>query len=349
MRVGLLTLGDWCADPVTGTRSTQSDRHRSLVEQAVVAEAAGFTSVHLGEHHFNEYILSSPHVVLAAIAERTTTLRLSNGVALAANRDPVLVAEEYATLDVLSGGRVEPCVGRGTLFPDVYAGFGQDERDSKAQYAEHVELIHRLWTEEHVTWEGRFRAPLRDVTVYPRPVQSPPPMWVGAGLSPESVDLAARLGCWLMLPTVFGTWQQFRPVVDRYIQQWEANGHDPAARRIGACSHCFVGRDHERIREQWAPRYLHYLRSVVEWQHASAHRSGLHPSAFPVHDFDTMAATIAIAGSPDHVIQRMAEARDALSLDTHILMFDMGGMPHADVVAAIELAGSEVVPEVARW
>jgi alkanesulfonate monooxygenase SsuD/methylene tetrahydromethanopterin reductase-like flavin-dependent oxidoreductase (luciferase family) len=349
MRVGVLTLGDWCADPVTGTRASQADRHRSLVEQAVLAEQAGFASIHLGEHHFNEYILSSPHVVLAAIAERTTTLRLSNGVALAANRDPVLFAEEYATLDVLSGGRVEPCVGRGTLFPDVYLGFGQDEHHSKAQYAEHVELIHRLWTEEHVTWSGTYRAPLHDATVYPRPVQSPPPMWVGAGLSPESVDLAARLGCWLMLPTVFGTWQHFRPVVDRYIEQWEANGHDPAARRIGACSHCFIGHDHQRTRDRWAPRYLHYLQSVVDWQQASARRAGLQPSSFPLHDFDTMAATIAIAGSPDHVLERMAEARDLLYLDTHILMFDMGGTPHLEVTEAIQLFGETIVPTVTDW
>lgn len=117
MQVGLLSLGDLITDPVTGRRATPAERHRSLVEQAVLAEQVGFTSVHLGEHHFCEYILSSPAIVLAAIAERTSTMRLSTGVTLGVHNDPVRVAEDYATVDLLSGGRVEPVIGRGTFFP----------------------------------------------------------------------------------------------------------------------------------------------------------------------------------------------------------------------------------------
>lgn len=346
MHYGLLTLGDLCTDPVTGHRASPAQRHGQIVDEAVLAESCGFESVHLGEHHFSEYIMSAPPVVLGAIAARTSTLRLSTGVALAANLDPVRVAEDYATVDALSNGRVEPVFGRGTLFPDVYTGFGQDEDTAKQRFAEHVELIHRLWTDEHVTWTGTFRAPLTDVTVHPRPAQQPrPPIWIGAGLSVESVDLAARLGCWLMLPTVFGTWPMFRPMVDRYIEQWEANGHDPADRRIGCCSHFFVAADSADAKRRWAPRYLHYLESVIRWQQASAQRAGATVGRFPLHDFDTMNRTIAICGSPAEVVDRMGEAREALRLDTHILMFDMGGIPDAELFAAIELAGSEVLPQ----
>jgi alkanesulfonate monooxygenase SsuD/methylene tetrahydromethanopterin reductase-like flavin-dependent oxidoreductase (luciferase family) len=347
MHVGLLTLGDLCTDPVSGRRATPAERHRQLVEEAVLAEQVGFEAVHLGEHHFNDYILSSPAVVLAAIAERTTTLRLSNGVALAANLDPVRVAEDYATVDVLSGGRVEPCFGRGTLFPDVYDGFGQLEADAKERFAENLELVQRLWTSERVTWSGRFRAPLRDATVNPRPVQSPPPIWIGAGLSVESVDLAARLGCRLMLPTVFGSWSMFRPIVDRYIEQWEANGRDPADRRIGACTHAFVAHDSADAKRRWAPRYMHYLESVIAWQRSSAERAGKEIGGFPLKDFDTMISTIAICGSPAEVVDRMGEAREQLSLDTHILMLDMGGIGDDELFPAIELLGSEVLPQLA--
>lgn len=348
MDVGLLTLGDLCTDPSTGRRATPAERHAQIVDEAVLAEHCGFTSVHLGEHHFSEYILSAPTVVLGAIAARTTTIRLSNGVALAANLDPVRIAEDYATIDALSDGRVEPCFGRGTLFPDVYTGFGQDESTAKERFAENVELVHRLWTEERVTWDGRFRAPLVDATVHPRPTQRPrPPIWIGAGISVESVDLAARLGCWLMLPTVFGTWPMFRGVVDRYIEQWEANGHDPADRRIGCCSHAFVARDSADARRRWAPRYLHYLESVIAWQQASAARAGTPVARFPLHDFDTMASTIAICGSPAEVVDRMGQAREMLRLDTHLLMFDMGGIPDDELFAAIELAGADVLPQVA--
>jgi alkanesulfonate monooxygenase SsuD/methylene tetrahydromethanopterin reductase-like flavin-dependent oxidoreductase (luciferase family) len=346
MHVGLLTLGDLCTDPVTGRRPTPAQRHRQLVDQAALAESVGFESVHLGEHHFNDYILSSPPVVLAAIAERTATLRLSNGVALAANLDPVRVAEDYATVDVLSNGRVEPCFGRGTLFPDVYDGFGQCESDAKDRFAENVELVQRLWSEEQVTWQGDFRAPLRQATVHPRPVQSPPPIWIGAGMSVESIDLAARLGCRLMLPTVFGAWPMFRPIVDRFVEQWERHGHDPAARRIGACSHAFVARDSTDAKRRWAPRYLHYLQSVIDWQRSSAERAGAWFANFPLKDFETMISTIAICGSPAEVVDRMGEARELLHLDTHILMFDMGGIGDDELFPAIELIGAEVLPQL---
>jgi len=347
MHIGLLTLGDHLTDPVTGHCPTPAQKHRSIVEEAVLAEQCGFESVHLGEHHFSDYILSSPTVVLAAIAERTTTMRLSNGVALAANLDPVRMAEDYATIDALSAGRAEPCFGRGTLFPDVYDNFGQDEASAKERFAENVELILRLWTEESVSWSGTFRAPLHAATVQPRPTQTPhPPVWIGAGMSPESIDLAARLGCRLMLPTVFGTWPMFRPVVDRYIELWEHYGHDPADRRIGACSHYFVAADADDARRRWAPRYMRYLQAVIDWQAASAARVGQPPSNFPLHDFDTMNRTIAICGSPAEVVDRIGQAKEALGIDTHILKLDMGGIPDDELFAAIELTGAEVIPQV---
>jgi alkanesulfonate monooxygenase SsuD/methylene tetrahydromethanopterin reductase-like flavin-dependent oxidoreductase (luciferase family) len=345
MHVGLLTLGDWLADPVTGQHRTPAQRHRSIVEQAVRAEAAGFSSVHLGEHHGSEYILSSPAVVLAAIAERTRTVRLSNGVALAANLDPVRVAEDYATVDALSGGRVEPCFGRGTIYPHVYAMFGQDEASANDRFAENVELIHRIWTTERVTWAGRFRTPLDDVAIHPRPTQ-PPFMWIGGGWSPASSDLAARLGCGLILPTVVGTWEQHRRIVDAYCERWEHYGHPVSARRIGACSHAFVGRDRAATRARWAPRYLHYLSSVTEWIRDSAAAVGREPTALPILDFETMVSTVSICGSPAEVVDRMGRAREVLSLDTHLLMLDMGGTPDDELFEAIDLCGAEVLPNL---
>lgn len=345
MHVGLLTLGDHLTDPVTGTRQTAAERHRSLVEQAVVAEAAGFTSVHLGEHHFCDYILSSPPVVLAAIAERTTTLRLSTGVTLGANLDPVRVAEDYATVDVLSNGRVEPVLGRGTFFPHTFRTFGQDPAAAKEVFAEHAELLVRLWTEENVHWEGRHHIPLHGVTTHPRPVQQPrPTMWIGAGSSLDSIDLAARLGLWLMLPTVFGTPEQFRPIVDRYLEQWDANGHDPAARRIGCCSHAWVHPDAATARREWEPRYRAYVEWVNELFRVSTGRTTANPLAEPDFDFDERCRTIAVCGSPAQVADRMAHVAELLHLDTYLLMFDMGGMPFADIARTIELVGSDVIP-----
>ena len=344
MDIGVLSLGDWLTDPISGIRQTQRERHRSIVTHAAIAEAAGFTSFHIGEHHFSNYIVSSPPVVLAAIAEHTSTLRLSNGVALAANLDPVRVAEDYATLDLISDGRVEPCFGRGTFFPGVYTNFGQEERHAKARFAESVELICRLWTETDVEWTGQHRSPLHRATVQPRPLQLPrPPVWLGAGTSPDSIDLAARLGLWLMLPTVFGTPEMFVSMVERYERKWEEFGHDPADRRIGCCSHAHLAATTEQARAEWEARYLHYFASVLAWQKESAAVAGVEFPNFPLQDFDTMCATIALCGSPEHVAERMAEFRELLHLDTHLLMFDLGGLPHDDVTAQLDLAGSELL------
>ena len=346
MDVGLLSLGDLITDPVSGVRRTHAERHRNLVEQAIVAEEAGFRSIHLGEHHFCDYILSSPAVVLSAIAERTTTLRLSTGVALGVNNDAVRLAEDYTTVDVLSGGRVEPCVGRGTFFPHTFDGFGQNPSKAKDMFAENLEILVQAWEGDSVTWSGKIRAPLRALTINPRPVQQPrPPIWAGVGASADSIDLAARLGLWLMLPTVFGTIDMFRKAVDLYDARWEHYGHDPAGKRIGCCTHTFVHRDSARARSIWEPRYRAYIEWVNELTRLS---SGGRSPGLGGFDFDTLISNTAMCGSPAEVIDRMGRIRETLRLDTQILMFDMGGMPAVELFECIGLVGSDIIPAVAR-
>jgi alkanesulfonate monooxygenase SsuD/methylene tetrahydromethanopterin reductase-like flavin-dependent oxidoreductase (luciferase family) len=238
MREGLLILGDHLADPHTGYKSSHSARHRQIVELGVRAEQLGFDSVWLGEHHLCDYILSSPPVVLAAIGERTSRLRLGTGVTLLGSLDPVRAAEDYATLDVLSQGRVEVVTGRGIL-RRTYGDFGLDPSRSREIYDEHVELLLELWTREELHWRGRFRSPLEGITVKPLPHQKPhPPLWIGGGSSYDSVDLAARLGLRLMLPSVFAPPEAFAPHVERYRERYLAAGHDPARMQVlGAPSH----------------------------------------------------------------------------------------------------------------
>jgi alkanesulfonate monooxygenase SsuD/methylene tetrahydromethanopterin reductase-like flavin-dependent oxidoreductase (luciferase family) len=344
MHVGLLSLGDLITDPVTGERRTHAQRHRNLVDQAVAAEAVGFHSIHLGEHHFCDYILSAPPVVLAAIAERTTTLRLSTGVALGVNLDPIRIAEDYATVDVLSGGRVEPCIGRGTFFPHTYDVFGQDATHAKDMFAEHLEILVNVWEHEQVSWSGTHHSPLSNVTVMPRPVQTPrPPIWAGVGASADSIDLAARLGLWIMLPTVFGTIDMFRRAVDYYEARWDHYGHPAEAKRIGCCTHTYIHESSQRAREIWEPRY----RAYIEWvNHLQMKSSGGTNPGLGGFDFETLIANTAMCGSPQQIIDRMGQIKEALHLDTQLLMFDMGGLPDAELFEAIELTGKEVIPTI---
>ncbi len=344
MDLGLLTLGDLITDPLTGRRRTHAERHRNFVDQAVLAEQVGFTSFHVGEHHFCDYISSSPPVVLAAIAERTTTLRLSTGVTLGVNLDPVRLAEDYATVDVLSGGRCEPCIGRGTFFPHTFAGFGQDPRTAHQVFAEHLELLLQLWTDDEVHWSGSFRTPLDGHTTTPRPVQRPrPPVWLGAGASATSVELAARLGLWLMLPTVFGTPEHFVPMVELYEQRWAEHGHDPAQRRIGCVSHAFVDRDSAAAKRRWEPRYRAYIEWVNDLQSRSSEGRNRGLGGF---DFEALCRATALCGSPAEVLDRMGRIQELLHLDTHVMMCDMGGMPDDELFATIELFGSDLLPTV---
>ena len=338
MEIGLLSLGDLLDDPVTGVRLTPAQRHRSLVDQAVTAEAVGLHAVHLGEHHACDYVLSAPPVVLAAIGERTSTLRLSTGVTLAANLDPVRVAEDYATVDALSDGRVEIVAGRGNAFRHTYELFGQDPDDARRRFDEAVELLLRLLREEDVTWTGETRAPLDGVTVHPRPTGELP-VWVGGGLSPESAALAARLGCPIMLPSVFAAPEVFAPAAEAYRTAWTESGRDPADAVVGACCHMWIAPTSAGAREAFLPRYARYWGFVDELIRAS--------SGFSMHpDPEAFLDGPAIVGSPAEVVDRLGRWRELLGVDRQICMFDLGGMPLADVLASIELLGSEVLPQL---
>lgn len=337
--IGLLTLGDRLADPNTGALRTEAERHRSIVEEAVLAEQLGFHSVHLGEHHGNDYMLAAPPVALAAIGERTENLVLSTGVTLMATLDPVRAAEDYSTLDVLTGGRAEIVAGRGSFFQKTFPIFGLDAADSAELFAENVELLKRLLTEEDVWWEGKFRTPLEGVTLRPRPIGDLP-VWIGGGASLRTIDLAARLGCPLMLPSVFAPPDQFIPVVDHYLEQWEAAGHgtDPI---IGACCHCHVAPTSEAAKTRFAVWYEHY------WSWVQDLIIDFTPQAKRLpFDIDELFAGPAIVGSPAEVVDRIGQWTEKLQLSRHIFMFDLGGIPDPDLYASMELFGSDVVAQL---
>lgn len=345
LEIGLLSLGDCLADPATGVRPSPAERHRAIVDEAVHAEALGFDSVWLGEHHFCDYVLAAPPVVLAAIAARTERVRLGTGVTLLANLDPVRVAEDYATLDAIANGRVELVAGRGIL-AETYEAFGQKTDESRERFRENLLLLRRLWSETEVTWSGRFRAPLDAVTVEPRPVQAPhPPIWVGGGSSLHSVDLAAEQGLPLMLPSVLAPALDFAPLVERYRQRFAAAGHDPAGARVGCCHHVHVAPDSQSARERWRPYYLNYLGFVDRvW----SRRELIHARAKVELDYERLLAGVAICGSPAEVVDRIGVAREALGLDVHLAMFDLGGLPPAEVARAMDLYAADVAPHLRR-
>lgn len=345
MKFHIMSLGDHVTDPVTGVRPTVAQRHHTLVESAVRAEAAGFAGVNVGEHHGIEYTFSAPPVLLSAIASRTRTLRLGTAVTLLANLDALRIAEDYATLDVLSGGRAELVAGRGNFFASTYTLFGQTVEESRDRFTENAELLSQLWTGEPVHWSGRFRPSVNGEQLQPPPVQAERDvMWIGGGSSLDSVELAARLGWKLMLPSAFGNPLHFTKVVDHYLEKWAEYGHawEP---EIGAGWHVWVGRDGEGARAAWEPRY----RAYHEWMQGLL--AVVNPE-IPAHnarpfDFDWLTTTgPAVVGSPDEVVDRIGTLSEQLKVTTHLLYMDMGGMPDAALFEAVDLVGDKVIPQL---
>jgi alkanesulfonate monooxygenase SsuD/methylene tetrahydromethanopterin reductase-like flavin-dependent oxidoreductase (luciferase family) len=345
VKFNVMSLGDHVTDPVTGQRPTAAQRHATMVESAVRAEAAGFHGVNVGEHHGIEYISSAPPVLLAAIAARTSTLRLGTAVTLLANLDALRVAEDYATLDVVSGGRAELVAGRGNFFASTYTLFGQSVDESRDRFAENAELLSLLWSGEPVTWSGRFRAPVNGERLQPPPLQPERDvMWVGGGSSADSIELAARLGWKLMLPSAFGNPDFFVPVVELYRERWRAHGHEHEP-EIGAGWHLWVGADSRAARATWEPRY----RAYHEWMQQLL--AVVNPEV-PAHqarpfDFGWLTTTgPAIVGSPDEVVDRIGRLSDRLGVTTHLVYMDMGGVPDAELADAIDLMGDKVLPQL---
>jgi alkanesulfonate monooxygenase SsuD/methylene tetrahydromethanopterin reductase-like flavin-dependent oxidoreductase (luciferase family) len=346
MKFNIMSLGDHITDPVTGTRWTAQQRHRMFVDMAVRAEAAGFHGVNMGEHHGIEYIYSAPPVVLAAIGEHTSTLRLGTAVTLLANLDALRIAEDYATLDVLSDGRVDIVCGRGNFFESTYALFGHPIEESKDRFAENAELLDQLWTGEPVTWSGRFRPSVNGEALQPAPVQpGRDALWIGGGSSNDSVELAARLGWKLMLPSAFGNPDFFVPVVDHYLEMWAECGHKHEP-EIGAGWHLFTAGTGEAAREAWEPRY----RAYHVWMQDLLSKVNKTIPAHNARPFDFEWLTTngpAVVGSPDEVVDRLGHLSEKLKVTTHLLYMDMGGMPQDELFEAIDLVGAKVIPQLA--
>lgn len=333
---GILSLADHLADPATGDRPSQAERLQRVVDTAVAAEAAGFLSFGVGEHHFSDYILSAPELVLAAASARTERIRLGTSVTLLANTDPVRQAEQLAMLDVLSGGRAEMTFARGVSEATAHAFGIADFDELRPRFEEYLRLVLRLFAEESVTWEGNYRAPLSEIRLQPRPIQRPhPPMWIGGGLSPTSSGLAADLGLPLFLPSLFRWPIDYLEIVDFYRDQYRAAGH-PDQPRVGFPSYLHVAATSQEARQRWRPHLEHYRDFALTIRSAFGRDT----------DFDSLLDGPAICGSPAEVVERIGEIDELLGLDRHLFLLDAGGVP-ADVLAdEMELLATEVLPEL---
>ena len=336
MELGLYTFAELTPEPRTGHAVTPQQRLRNLLEEAALADEVGLDVYGVGEHHRPDFAVSTPAVVLAAVAERTRRIRLTSAVSVISSDDPVRVFQEFATLDLVSGGRAEIMAGRGS-FVESFPLFGYDLRLYDELFAEKLELLLRLRESEHVTWQGRHRAPIDGRGVYPRPLQDPLPVWVAVGGTPESAVRAGSLGLPMALAIIGGLPERFTPFVELHRRAARDAGHGRVAVSIN--SHGFVAETRKRAIDLSFPSAA-----------AAMNRIGRERGWPPLGRGDYEAAATLrganVVGSPEDVAEKILYQHDLFRHDRFLLQLSVGSMPHAEMLRAIELFGSEVAPVV---
>ncbi|HXD62940.1 MAG TPA: LLM class flavin-dependent oxidoreductase [Lacisediminihabitans sp.] len=334
LQFGLDTFGDLTEDQ-NGAMLTHAQSIRNIVEQAVLAEEVGLDFIGIGEHHRADFAVSSPEMVLAAIASRTSRIRLGSAVTVLSSDDPVRVFERFATLDALSNGRAEVILGRGS-FTESFPLFGFDLADYNQLFEEKIELFAELLKEKPVTWTGETRSALSEQSVYPPTDSGSITTWVGVGGSPESVVRAAHYGFPLMLAIIGGDPLRFAPYVDLYkraLGQFERGELPVAAHSPG-----HVAASDEQAREEL-------------WPHFKANRDrigqerGWPPMSREEYEREASEGALFV-GSPETVAAKIVRAVEGLGLARFDLKYSNGTMPHETLMNSIALFGREVAPLV---
>jgi probable LLM family oxidoreductase len=310
---------------------------RELLERIGQADQVGLDVFGIGEHHKREFLDSAPPVILAAAAARTRRIRLTSAVSVLSAADPVRLFQQFATLDLISRGRAEMVVGRGSSI-EAFPLFGYDLQDYDALFAEKLDLLLNVRANEHVAWSGEFRPQLTGQGVYPRPVQNPLPVWLGVGGTPQSFARAGVLGLPLMVAIIGGDPQRFRPLVDLYREAGRRAGHAPEQLRVGVHALGYVAPTLERAVEEFAPGYIEGLtRAGRERGWGTVTRAQF--------DAEVSSHGALIVGGPDEVIDKIRHYDDVLGGITRLtFQMDLAALPHQTLMRSIELLGTRVAP-----
>ncbi len=338
MELGITSFGDRFPDPSTGHLVSEAQRMRDLLEEIRLADQVGLDVFAVGEHHRRDFVVSSPAVVLAAAAAQTSRIRLASAVTVLSSDDPVRVYQQFATLDLVSGGRAEIIAGRGS-FIESYPLFGQDLDDYDALFAEKLDLLLHVRDRERVTWHGRFRSAIDDRGVYPRALQQPLPVWVGVGGTPTSAERAGRLGLPMTLAIIGGVPARFRPFVDLHHEAARRAGHPRPLLAVN--SHGYVASTTQQAAEEFFPPYEVAMTGI-------GRERGWPPMTREAYDAMREPNGALFVGSPQQVAEKILRQREILGFDRFLVHVSVGTMPHAQVMRAIELLGTEVAPIVRR-
>src|SRR3989449_9247911 len=324
-----------------GLAASPVDRMRELLKRIEQADQVGLDVFGVGEHHKPEFLDSAPPVILAAAAARTQRIHLTSAVAVLSAADPVRLFQQFATLDLISEGRAEMVVGRGSSI-EAFPLFGYDLNDYDALFAEKLDLLLDVRANEHVTWSGEFRPPLSGQGVYPRPVQDPLPIWLGVGGTPESFARAGMLGLPLMVAIIGGEPKRFRPLIDLYREAGRRAGHSAEKLIVGLHAIGFLGDTTQRAADDFYPGYAHTFTEIGK-------ERGWPPATRAQFDALRGPTGALLIGDAETVAQKILYVNEILGGLSRIT-FQMGvsALPHEKMLRSIELLGTGVAPIVRK-
>lgn len=338
MKFLLITLVTHFPDPVTGVKSSTHHRLHEVVEHAVLAEELGFDGFGVGERHERPFLSSAPTVLLGAIAERTSRIRLFTAVTTLSLLDPVRAYEDYATVDHLSDGRLELMIGKGNgaAQRELFAVTPADQWDRNR---EGYELLRQLWRSDRVSWRGNYRPRLDDAQVLPRPLQQPIRVWHGSATSKDSVDLAARFGDPLFSANVTNPIEPYAELIRYYRERWVAHGHDPVDALVGAGTAGFhVARTSQQALAAYGPIFASRQKWLAD--------AGVDPVFTSLEDF--VERSSALIGSPAQIIEKVHRYHERFGHEVLHITADRDGLTPGQHRAALELFQAEVAPALRR-
>ena len=341
MEIGLYTFGELTPHGADGKRISAEQRLKEILAAARLADQAGLAIFALGEHHRLDFSIAATPVVLAAIAQVTRTIRLASAVTILSTADPVRVFEDFATVDLLSGGRAEVIAGRG-VFTESFPLFGYDLTDQDQLFAEKLDLLLQLNAAERVTWQGRFRPALKDAPIPPRPLQDRLPIWVGTGGTPGSAVRAGALGLPLALANIGLPPAQLAPHVELYRRTGTQAGHRAADLKVAVASHLHVQKNSQDAMRTFYPHYAGYFRNHTPDRYRAREIS--------LSDYEKLASPegALFVGSPQQIIDKILYEHRLFGHRRFIAQIDIGGLPYAKVADVIELLATEVMPVIRR-
>ena len=341
MEIGVYTFADLGVHPVTKTNITPRQRMLNLVEEIEIADQLDLDVFAVGEHHRPDYLISSPTVVLGAAAVKTKRIKLSSAVTVLSSDDPVRVFQQFAEVDLLSGGRAEIMAGRGS-FIESFPLFGYNLQDYDELFSEKLQMLMQLNKTEIFSWKGKHTQTITGRGVYPRPYQEKLPIWIGVGGTPESVIRAAEYGLPMALAIIGGVPARFTPYVQLYQNVYAKAGHDPAKMQLGINSHTYIADDSQSAVDEFYPPYSDVMNRI-------GRERGWPPGTKEQFEVSTELHGALLVGSPQEVIDKILYQHELFGHTRFLAQMSLGAMPHDKILHSMELLATKVAPAIKKY